>query len=36
MSFQGYTDAEIEEYLIKAGEPVLTKTHGKKAVGVMN
>lgn len=33
---QGYTEAEVSEYLDNTGELVLTKTHGKKAVGAMN
>lgn len=36
MLLQGYTETEIAEYFAEAGEPVLTKTHGKKAVGAMN
>lgn len=33
---QGYTETEVAEYMKKAGEPLLTKTHGKKAIGAMN
>ena len=33
---QGYTEIEVAEYMTKAGEPLLTKTHGKKAICAMN
>lgn len=33
---QGYTETEVAEYMTKAGEPQLTKTHGNKAIGAMN
>ena len=33
---QGYTEIEVAEYMKKAGEPQLTKTHGSKAIGAMN
>jgi len=35
MSLNGYTMAQIERYFQMAGEVVLTKTHGRKAVGDM-
>lgn len=35
MLLQGYSESEADEYIKKAGEPTLTKTHGKKAVGAM-
>ena len=33
---EGYTKKQINAYFDLAGEPVLTKTHGKKPVGGMN
>ncbi|MEG2231187.1 MAG: hypothetical protein RRX92_04095 [Lachnospiraceae bacterium] len=33
---EGYTKEQIDAYFNLAGEPVLTKTHGRKPVGGMN
>lgn len=36
MELDGYTPAQIETYLSAAGEPQLTKTHGRRPVAGLN
>lgn len=36
MYLHGYSAGAVHEYFMKAGTPVLTKTHGRKSVGAMS